>query len=77
MAALKPLEGVLLIDCAEANLDNGLQSATYQCGYRSDTEAFHAALSEACQNAGIDIKNLGGFRKQGGIEYSPSSGGQI
>ncbi|MGK7907544.1 MAG: hypothetical protein AB4040_10000 [Synechococcus sp.] len=77
MATLKPLKGILLIDCAEANLENGLQVATYQCGYQTDIEAFQSALSDACHEAGIDIHSLGGLKRQGGIEISPSSSGQI
>ena len=77
MAALKPLKGVLLIDCAEANLENGLQSAARQCGYRSDVEAFQSALLEACQDSGIDIHKLSEKMHQKGIEISPSSTGQI
>ena len=77
MASLKPLKGILLIDCAEANMENGLQAATYQCGYQSDVEAFKSALVDACQSAGVDIRNLSAVRRSEGIEISPSSKGSI
>ena len=77
MASLKPLKGILLIDCAEANLENGLQSSAHQCGYRSDVKAFQSALQEACKESGIDIHSLNEKRHQKGMEISPSSSGQI
>ncbi|MGK7911813.1 MAG: hypothetical protein AB4050_10095 [Synechococcus sp.] len=77
MASLKPLKGILLIDCAEANLENGLQTTTYQCGYQSNVEAFTSALLGACQEARVDIRDLNVFRRSEGIEISPSSKGNI
>ena len=77
MPSLKPLKGILLIDCAEANLENGLQVATYQCGYQSDVEAYKSALVDACKEVGVEISNLSAFKRAEGLEISPSSKGNI
>ena len=77
MASLKPLKGILLIDCAEANLKNGFQTAAYQCGYQSDVKTFTSALLDACQEAGVDVRKLSAFRSPEGIEIAPSSKGSI
>jgi hypothetical protein len=82
MASSKPLEGVILIDCAKANVKYGLGAAAEQCGYGQDLEGFQAALTSACQAMGVSINGFDDFDtlaenqeqvKPPGIEVSPDS----
>ncbi|NJK27961.1 MAG: hypothetical protein HC925_04755 [Coleofasciculaceae cyanobacterium SM2_3_26] len=58
MSAKNRLQGVELIDCAQANAKQGLETAAQQCGYDRDTEAFMQALQQACGDRRIHIERL-------------------
>ena len=58
MASSSPLTGVILVDCAKANVDNGIDVAAHQCGYGDDTAAFQSALKSACADMNIDLKEF-------------------
>lgn len=58
MASSSPLTGVILVDCAKANVENGIEVAAHQCGYGSDIEAFQTALKSACADMNVDIKEF-------------------
>ncbi|HEY9818868.1 MAG TPA: hypothetical protein V6D20_24125 [Candidatus Obscuribacterales bacterium] len=58
MAALKPLQGVDLISCAQANARLGLKVAAQQCGYGENTDQFGRVLQDTCRDMGIDISQL-------------------
>jgi hypothetical protein len=59
MPAAKPLQGIELINCAQANAKQGLETATWQCGYGYDTKLFLQNLQFACQRIGVNIQHLG------------------
>lgn len=57
MAALSPLTGIELIDCAKANAKKGVEFAAQQCGY-GDPAQFLNAVQDACQSIGVEIDEL-------------------
>ncbi len=80
MTASQPLEGIDLIDCAKANTKHGIETASQQCGYGQDLEAFISALQIACQDIGVELQELSDLLteqqrnpKQRGIEIAPDS----
>lgn len=82
MASSAPLEGVILVDCAKANVKYGLEAAAKQCGYGQDLAGFQAALTSACQAMGVSVDGFDDFdvlaenqeqMKPPGIEVSPDS----
>lgn len=80
MAALEPLVGNELIDCAQANAKLGLETATRQCGYGDDTETFMRNLKRACEDIGVEIQGLSNLittqqmmREGTGIEIAPET----
>jgi hypothetical protein len=58
MASSSPLTGVVLVDCAKANVENGVEVAANQCGYGDDTRAFEEALKSACADMNIDLEEF-------------------
>ena len=82
MTSLKPLHGIELIDCAQANAKLGLSTATQQCGYGNDTLAFQSELQKAGSESGIQINSLNDLileikeidRKR---DFAPNTSGQI
>jgi hypothetical protein len=58
MASQKPLSGIVLIDCARANANQGINEAAQQCGYGKDADRFLQELGRACQTAGIPFETL-------------------
>lgn len=80
MNASKILTGIDLIDCAKANAKQGIEVAAKQCGYGDDIKKFQQSLQQACQEKGIDVKQLSDLvtdqqlaKEIGGIEISPDS----
>lgn len=78
MVAAKPLEGMSLISCAQANAKYGCEVAALQCGYGEDIERFSTKLNQACQETGIHIDELSDMipehqriAEEGGIEIYP------
>ena len=58
MASSQPLKGIELIDCAKANAPQGIATAAQLCGYGSDLNKFDRELKQACQNIGVEVKEL-------------------
>lgn len=58
MTSSKPLHGIELVDCAQANARSGLSIATEQCGYGNNIEAFQNELQKASSKIGIHISSL-------------------
>ena len=52
------LQGIELIDCAKANAKQGVAVAAEQCGYDSNIGLFTENLHKACQQIGVNIKEL-------------------
>ncbi|MGF1540197.1 MAG: hypothetical protein ACFCU5_07045 [Pleurocapsa sp.] len=52
------LQGIELIDCAKANAKQGVAIAARQSGYDNNTDLFIKNLTQACQQIGVDIKEL-------------------
>jgi hypothetical protein len=79
MASSSPLEGVILVDCAKANIENGVETAAVQCGYGSDVAAFQAALKSACAEMNIELQEFADLsvdkrvNHRDGIEVYPDS----
>lgn len=84
MASSQPLKGLELIDCAKANAQQGITTAAELCGYGSDLNIFERELKEACQNIGVEVKELNDLItdqqmiKQGmGIEIAPDTPSEL
>ncbi len=79
MTSSKPLEGVILVDCAKANAKHGIQTAAEQCGYGNDIVAFETALKAACHAMGISLKEFADLstesesQRPSGIEVAPDT----
>ena len=58
MTSPKPLHGIELLDCAQANAKSGLSTATQQCGYGDNSLAFQNELQKAGNEIGIQISSL-------------------
>ncbi|MBE9043938.1 hypothetical protein IQ255_05885 [Pleurocapsales cyanobacterium LEGE 10410] len=82
MTSPKPLHGIDLIDCAQANARAGLSVATQQCGYGNNIKAFQNELQKASSEIGIHAGSLSELildthkveREQ---EFAPDSSGRI
>ncbi|MEM8714199.1 MAG: hypothetical protein AAGE92_00240 [Cyanobacteria bacterium P01_G01_bin.4] len=58
MSSKEKLTGVELIDCARANTERGVDTAAVSCGYGSDIASFQQAISQACDEMGVDASNF-------------------
>jgi hypothetical protein len=58
MSSKVPLQGMDLINCAQANIKQGIEKAAFQCGYGKDDKWFVEALESACKEIGITIHDL-------------------
>jgi len=84
MASSQPLTGLELIDCAKANAQQGITTAAQLCGYEADLHSFQRELKQACQNIGVEVKELSDLitdqqmMKQGrGIEIAPDTPSEL
>ena len=82
MASPKPLQGIELLDCAQANAKSGLSTATQQCGYGNNTLAFNNELQKAGNEIGIYITSLNDLvletqEIERGKDFAPDNSGQI
>lgn len=79
MTSLVPLHGTELIDCAEANANQGIAVAAHQCGYGDDIAAFERELRVAAEQMGIKVRGFQDLIKivevgrVRGIEIAPDS----
>jgi hypothetical protein len=58
MASSTPLKGTELVDCARANAKQGIETASYQCGYGEDVNTFAQELKQACEEMNLQVKEL-------------------
>jgi hypothetical protein len=83
MTSQVPLHGTELIDCAQANANQGIKLAAQQCGYREDLTAFDRELTVATAQIGVKINGFQDLIKitepgqERGIEIAPDSGTKI
>ena len=82
MTSPQQLQGIDLIDCAQANARSGLAIATQQCGYGDDIQAFQNELQKASSEIGIKISSLNelileAHRIEREKEFAPDSSGRI
>lgn len=79
MTSQVPLYGTDLIDCAQANANQGIKLAAQQCGYRDDITAFERELTVATAHIGVkingfqDLIKITETRQEHGIEIAPDS----
>jgi hypothetical protein len=80
----QPLTGVELIDCARANVSQGVETTVQLCGYGDNLNAFEEALKEAGKHLGMEIESLadlltetGNFRGRHGIEVAPDTSSSL
>jgi hypothetical protein len=69
MASLKPLYGNDLIDCARANVGEGINIAAERCGY-DDLAIFELELRKAANSMGVkihDFKDLMAVQKESDV----------
>ena len=52
------LQGIELIDCAKASAKQGSATAAKNCGYDDNVGLFIENLNKACQQIGVNIKEL-------------------
>jgi hypothetical protein len=84
MASSQPLTGLELIDCAKANAPQGIATTAQLCGYGSDLNRFDRELKLACQNIGVEVKELSDLitdqqmiRSDMGIEVAPDTPSEL
>ncbi|MCU0541537.1 MAG: hypothetical protein MUE44_05030 [Oscillatoriaceae cyanobacterium Prado104] len=84
MASSQPLTGIELIDCAKANAQQGIATAAELCGYGNDLNKFDRELKQACQNIGVDVKELSDLitpqhmmQQSAGIEVAPDTPSEL
>ncbi|MGC9505317.1 hypothetical protein [Baaleninema sp.] len=53
-----PLQGIDLVNCAQANAKEGETVASQQCGYGDNLSQFRENLKRACEELGIEIERL-------------------
>lgn len=84
MASQTPLKGIELVDCAKANAEQGIGTASALCGYGEDINTFSRELKQACQNIGVDITELSDLITdqqtivgEGGVEVAPDTPSEL
>jgi hypothetical protein len=79
MTSQLPLHGAELIDCAQANANQGIKIAAQQCGYPDDIPAFEQELTVATSRIGVKINGFQDLIKiteigqERGVEIAPDS----
>lgn len=58
MASSVPLHGTELIDCAQANAKQGIETAARLSGYGDDIPAFERELQQASERIGVKINSF-------------------
>jgi hypothetical protein len=83
MTSQVPLHGTELIDCAQANANQGIRTAAQQCGYRDDTNTFERELTAATAHIGVKVNSFQDLIKiteagqEWGVEIAPDSDAKI
>ncbi|KST62414.1 hypothetical protein [Mastigocoleus testarum] len=58
MSSSTPLQGSELIDCARANMKQGIKVAAESCGYGDNINSFESELKASCNAMGIDVNSF-------------------
>jgi hypothetical protein len=78
-----PLTGAVLVDCAKANAEQGVETAAQRCGYGGDVAAFENALRSACADMDIDLQSFSDLsvdqelKRARGVEVAPDTAGNL
>ena len=80
MSSSTPLKGSELIDCARANMKQGIEVAAKGCGYGDNISSFENELKGACNAMGIDINSFAdlifleqNINETSGVEIAPDT----
>ena len=79
------LQGIELIDCAKANAKQGIAVAAAQSGYERNIALFQENLHKACQEIGVNIKELSDLitdqqivkENKAGLDIAPDTDTQL
>ena len=71
MASPTPLHGTELIDCAQANANQGIEVAANLCGYSGDIVTFDRELQAAAHQMGIKLHGFQDLMKKAQVETPP------
>ena len=79
------LQGIELIDCAKANAKQGIAVAAAQSGYGQNLALFQKNLHKACQEIGVNIKELSDLitdqhivkENKAGLDIAPDTDTQL
>jgi len=58
MTSSTPLQGIELISCAKANVEQGLAATCQQCGYGENVQLFQQNLVLTGQEIGVNLDQL-------------------
>lgn len=80
MSSSTPLKGSELIDCARANMKQGIEVAAKGCGYGDNISSFENELRAACNAMGIDVNSFAdlislerSITESSGVEIAPDT----
>ncbi|MDJ0694202.1 hypothetical protein [Mastigocoleus sp. MO_188.B34] len=80
MSSSTPLKGSELIDCARANMKQGIEIAAKSCGYGDSVSNFENELKTACNAMGIDVNSFSdlisleqNISETSGVEIAPDT----
>ena len=75
-----PLKGSELIDCARANMKQGIEVTAKSCGYGDDISFFENELRAACNAMNIDVNGFADLisleetiTEPSGVEIAPET----
>ncbi len=83
MTSRTPLHGTELIDCAQANANQGIEVAAQLCGYGDRIATFEQELQLATAHIGVkihgfqDLIKIAEIGRERGIEIAPDSDTKI
>ncbi len=84
MSSSTPLKGSELIDCARANMKQGIEVAAKGCGYGDNISSFENELRAACNAMGIDVNSFADLisleqsvTEPSGVEIAPDTPAQL
>ena len=58
MTSPTPLTGTDLVNCARANVKQGVEITAQLCGYGEDIQTFTQELEKACEAMGVQVSDL-------------------
>ena len=80
MSSSTRLKGSELVDCARANMKQGIEVTARGCGYGDDISSFENELKAACNAMGIDVNSFAdlisleqNINELSGVEIAPET----